>query len=240
MKNKTNRQFCYVDIRVLATIAPVMFFDSADVTTFGLQSEDTCATAKDTKRIAFSNPIDGSMSIEAQIAPFKFYALLSDGTVKSDAMYSEKKTITASTAGTLTLPAGAATGTVFVYAEGEFGGTAIAGSVTGTTFTATQSSDIVAQSAYEVGYIVNKSSGVQKIALNNKALPKDYFITMETVEKDEDGLLTPYKIVAYKAKPKRSLDLSFSSEGEPATFKMEFSLMEDKDGNVVDMVEITE
>ena len=81
---------------------------------------------------------------------------------------------------------------------------------------------------------------MKRISINNKEMPKDYYITQKTVEKDEDGVLTPFLMTAYKATIKRNLDLSFSSEGDPATVKLEFDLAEDKDGNVLDLIEITD
>ena len=92
----------------------------------------------------------------------------------------------------------------------------------------------------EVGYILDRTSGVRKVSFNNKKVPKDYFITMNTVEKDEDGTLVPYIITAYKAAIERNLELSFSSEGDPASLTITFNLLADKDGNVMDIMEDTE
>ena len=82
--------------------------------------------------------------------------------------------------------------------------------------------------------------GLKKVSFNNKKVPKDYFITMNTVEKDEEGTLTPYIITAYKAAIERNLELSFSSEGDPASLTITFNLLADKDGNVMDIMEDTE
>ena len=46
--------------------------------------------------------------------------------------------------------------------------------------------------------------------------------------------------VYYKATVQRNFELSFSSEGDPATVKMTFDIMEDKDGNWVDFIELTD
>lgn len=238
--NKANRTCCDVDIRVLKTLAPYLFFEDANVTTFGFTSEETYATSKGAKKIAFSNPMEGTMTIEAQVKPFKLYAILSDGTIDTAAVIAEKKTITCVTDGELTLPAEVKSGSVFVYAESDFGGEAIKGTADGAKFTATAPADLAAGSAYEVGYLISRTSGVQKISFNNKKNPSDYYITMKTVEKDEEGVITPYIITGYKCKPKKALDLSFSSSGDAATVKIEFSCLEDKDGNVADMVEYME
>ena len=62
---------------------------------------------------------------------------------------------------------------------------------------------------------------------------------MKTVDKDENGILTPFIMTAYKASIQRNLELSFSSEGDPASVTLTFDLMEDQNGNILDMVEIT-
>lgn len=237
--NKANRQVCDVDIRVLSTMAPFLFFEDANTTTVGFTSDDTYAMAKGAKKIAFSNPGDASMTIEAQVKPFKLFSLLSDGTIDTTAIIADKSIIACTVAGELTLPTDVQSGSVFVYAVGDFGGTAIVGTVATGKFTATTPANIAIGTSYEVGYLVSKSTGIQKISMNNKKNPLDYYVTMKTVEKDEDGVITPYIITGYKCKPKKTLDLSFSSTGDPANVKIEFTCLEDKNENVIDMIEYT-
>lgn len=239
--NKANRQVCDVDIRLLSTKAPFLYFDDANVTTVGFSSTDTYAMSRGSRAIAFSNPIeDATMTIEAQVKPFKLLSLISDGTIDTTAIIAQKSTITASAGGSLTLPSGVQAGSVFVYEEGEYGGTPIPGTVSGTTFTATTSSNIVSGDKYEVGVIVTKSTGIQKISITDSKNPKDYLVTMNTVEKDEDGILTPYIITGYKCKPAKTASLSYSSTGDPATLTITFNCLTDKNGNLIDMVEYTE
>lgn len=242
--NKANRQVCDVDIRILKTKAPFLKFDTANTTTAGLSGDSVYAMAKGSRKIAFANPLEGTMTIEAQVYPFKFFALLSDGEIESTAAYADSKVIPCETAGELTITVENGTieaGTVFVYPEGQFGDEAAA--ITGTfaegRFTATSTEDIVKDANYEVGFIVNRT-GVKKITFNNKKLPRDYYITQKTVDKDEQGVFTPFIMTAYKASIQRNFELSFSSEGDPASVTLTFDLMEDKDGNVFDMVELTE
>ena len=129
---------------------------------------------------------------------------------------------------------------MFVYAEGDFAGTPIKGTASGTTFTATSTAEIAQEKNYEVGYLVTKSTGVQKISINDSASPQDYYVTYNTVEKDEDGILTPYITTGYKCKPSKTASLSYSSTGDPATLTITFNCLTDKDGNLLDMVEYTE
>lgn len=222
--NKANRQVCDVDIRILKTMQPFLFFDTANTTTAGLTGDAVYAMKKGTRAIAFQNPIEGSMSVTGQVVPFKFYALLSDGVVETEAAYATKKTVKATTGGSLAI-AGAKAGSVFVFKTGEYGDEPIEGTYADGTFTATTASDIVADTDYEVGYIVVKDTGVKRVSFNNKKIPNDYFITMSTLDKDEVGVLTPFIMTAYKASVQRDFELSFSSEGDPA--EMTLTLMSD-------------
>lgn len=240
--NKANRQVADVDIRILQTMAPFMFFNTANTTTAGLSADNVYAMAKGYRRIAFQNPIEGTMTIEAQVYPFKFFSLLSDGSIKSDSVYAEHQNIVATEAGTITieLPDGASLSNVYVYPAGDYGNDAarIEGSYADGVFTATTASDIAANSSYEVGYMISRTSGVKRIAFNDSAVPPDYYITQKTFDKCEDGTFSQFLMTAYKATIQRSFDLSFTSEGDPASITLTFDLMADSDGNVFDITEI--
>ena len=244
--NRANRQVCDVDIRILKTMAPFLKFDTANTTTAGLTGDSVYAMAKGSRRIAFANPLEGTMTIEAQVYPFKFFSLLSDGVIETTGAYADTQVVTCKTGGELDLTVDDGkeikAGTVFVYPEGQFGDedAVITGTFAENKFTATTTEQIAADSKYEVGFIVTRSTGVKRISFNNKKLPRDYFITMKTLDKDEEGLLTPFLMTAYKASIQRSFELSFSSEGDPASVSLTFDLMEDKDGNILDMVELTD
>lgn len=242
--NKANRQVCDVDIREFKTKKPFLFFDVANTTTAGITADAVYAMAKGARKISFDNPLQGTMSITAQVYPFKLFSLFSDGVIRNDAVIAEVKEVICASAGVLSLSSYNGTiqaGTVFVYPADFYGdeSAVIAGTFSSGTFTATTTSDIAPGSTYKVGWIATKS-GVKRIPFNNKFASKEYYVTMDTLDKDEDGVLTPFKIIAYKAKPQRNFDLSFSSEGDPASITINFDLLEDKDGNVADMVEITE
>lgn len=242
--NRANRQVCDVDIRVLKTLAPFLFFDTANTTTAGLSGDSVYAMAKGQRAIAFHNPLEGTMTIEAQVIPFKFYSLFSDGTIESNGIQAVHKKIKADGTNIKIEAANGEvkTGTVFVYPAGSFGDedALIKGTFASGTFTPEQTDAIVSGNEYEVGYILNRTSGVKRVSFNNKKVPKDYFITMNTVEKDEEGVLTPYIITAYKASVERNFELSFSSEGDPASITLTFNLLADKNGDVMDIMEDTE
>lgn len=235
--NKANRQVCDLDIRSIDK-KPFLFFNTANVTTQDFTDALVYAKAKGSRKIGFNDPIQGTATIEAQVYPFELYSLFSDGTIESTAAYAKKITVKSTTAGELAITDTVLSGSVFVYAKGDFAGKVIEGTFADKKFTATTSSAIVVDTEYEVGYIAIKNSGVRKISINDKKLPKAYYITMNTVEKDEDDNLSTFKMVFYKAQPQRNFSLSQSSEGDPATITLSFDLLEDKEGNFVDMIEL--
>ncbi|MEG1779153.1 MAG: hypothetical protein RR263_03555 [Oscillospiraceae bacterium] len=240
--NMANRQCCDLDIRDYKTKAPFLFADFCNTTTAGFSGDSVYAMKKGSKAIAFHNPIEGKMGVEFQVHPFKVYALLSDGVIETTAIIPVKKNIECSEAGKITIPAGetVVVGSVFVYAEDDFGGTPIVGTFATNVFSATTITDIAIKTTYTVAYLTSNTTGVKKVSFNNKKTPKDYRITQKTLDKDDNGNLVPVLITAYKATIKRNLEMSFSSSGDSASIKLDFDVLEDKDGNVLDIVEIVE
>lgn len=238
--NMANRQCCDLDIRDYKTKAPWMYADFCNTTTMGFTSDAAFAMKKGAKRIKFDNPVDGTIAMTFQVHPFRVYAMLSDGEIETEAVIARKETFTVTEAGKVKLKNTPIAGTVFVYAEDDFGGTQIEGTVADTVFTATNVGDVVVGKDYVVGYLENKTTGVKKVAFNNKKIPKFFYVQMSTLDKDENGDLVPMRITCYKGSPERSLDLSFSSEGDPAEITITLQTLEDENGDVLDMIEITE
>ena len=235
--NKANREVCNVDFRLLKTMKPYLFLETANTTGLEINSDDTFAMAHGARAIAFSNPQEDTVTIEAQVFPIELYAMLSDGTIETSAVVAEKATVTASAGGTLTVPANIKSGTLFVYASGDFAGTDIKGTLEGTTFTATTADEIVSGEDYDIGYLVTKDN-VKRVSFTDERNPQDYYITMLTNDKTEDGVITAKKITIYKGKPTKSLSLSYSSEGDPISLSVTINCLRDKDGHIIDMVEL--
>ncbi|OLA71315.1 MAG: hypothetical protein BHW52_02635 [Ruminococcus sp. 37_24] len=236
--NMANRQCCDVHILDYATMKPWMLVDFCNTTTAGFSADAVYANKKGAKDIKFDNPLEGTMKLNFQVHPFQIYALYSDGEIETSALIARRENVTGGTAGKLTLKNTPKAGTV--YAVDPDTGKIIEGTVTEKEFTATTTSEIKEGTTYEVSYLEEKTAGVKKISFNNKKTPKDFFIQMETVDKDEKGNLVPVRITAYKASPNRTLDLSFSSDGDPAEIEIELSVLQNEDGDVMDIIEITE
>ena len=236
--NMANRQCCNVHILDYATMKPWMFVDFCNTTTAGFESDAVYANKKGAKDIKFDNPLEGTMTMVFQVHPFEIYALYSDGTLENSALIARRENVKGGTAGKLTLTNTPKAGTV--YAVDPDTGKIIEGTVSEKEFTATTTSEIKEGTTYEVSYLEEKTSGIKKISFNNNKTPKDFFIQMETVDKDEKGNLVPVRITAYKASPTRKLDLSFSSDGEPAEITIEMSVLQNENGDVMDIIEIEE
>lgn len=246
--NMANRRCCDLDIRAYSTNKPWMFADFCNTTTAGFTSDNVYAMKKGGKAIAFNNPIEGTMTLEFQVHPFKIYSMFSDGVVDNKAILPVRKEVECTTAGVLEIPdVTAEKGTVFVYPLGSYGDKDIVGETVitnteetkSTKFTATTTTEIEVGKTYIVGYLVLKTQNIKSVSFNDERIPNDYRITMETVDKNENGEFIPIKITAYKATVQRTMDLSFSSTGDPASVTMTFDVLKDKDNNVLDMVEDT-
>ena len=236
--NMANRQCCDVHILDYATMKPWMLVDFCNTTTAGFSADAVYANKIGAKDIKFDNPLEGTMKLNFQVHPFQIYALYSDGEIETSALIARRENVTGAAEGKLTLTNTPKAGTV--YAVDPDTGKIIEGTVSEKEFTATTTSEIKEGTTYEVSYLEEKTAGVKKISFNNKKTPKDFFIQMETVDKDEKGNLVPVRITAYKASPNRTLDLSFSSDGDPAEIEIELSVLQNEDGDVMDIIEITE
>ena len=91
--NKSNREVCDVYLCDLKTRKPFLYFDTANTTTVGLTGDAVYAMAKGARRIAFANPMSGSLQINAMVYPYKFFAMFSDGVYENSAIYADKQTV---------------------------------------------------------------------------------------------------------------------------------------------------
>lgn len=236
--NMANRQCCDLDIRDYKTKAPWMFADFCNTTTANISADAVYANKKGAKCIKFDNPLEGTITMEFQVSPFRIYAMLSDGEIETSAVIARRESLTGEAGGVLNLTKTPVAGSVF--AIDPVAGKTIEGTVADKKFTAKTTSDIVADTTYEVAYLEEKTSGVKKVSFNNKKVPKDFFIQMVTNNRDENGDEVAMRLTAYKASPQRNFEISFASDGDPSSVTLTCDLMTDRDGNVLDMVEILE
>ena len=89
--NRANRQVADVLIQEKKTKALFLDFKTANTTTTNISADSVYARAKGANRIAFPNSPEGTLTIEAQVYPFKMFALFSDGKIDTTAVYGEIK-----------------------------------------------------------------------------------------------------------------------------------------------------
>lgn len=237
MSNYANRQVCDVDIRYLATGKPFLFFSDANTTGQTISGDSVYALARGRRKVAFPNPMEGTLTIEAQVLPFEMFALMSDGKILTDGEYFGHEKVVATAAGSIAI-AGTPEGKIYVYPAGEVNatsekeGTFADGKVTAT--------GIEKDKAYEVFYTVKKTEGVKRIRFSDDLIINDYRVDMSTLWKDEDGVYTPVIYRAYKCTPQRNFEMSESSEGDPVSVTITLDMLTDKDGNFFDMIEDTD
>lgn len=234
--NMANRQCCNVHILDYVTKKPWMYVDFCNTTTAGFDTDAVYANKKGAKDIKFDNPLEGTMTMVFQVHPFEIYALLSDGEIEKSGLIVRREKKAGEAGGVINLTNTPKVGTAYV--KDLTTDKIIEGNFVDKKFTATTSSEIEEGTLYEVSYIEEKSEGIKKVSFNNKKVPKDFFIQMETLDKNEKGELIPVRLTAYKASPNRKLDLSFSSDGDPAEITIEMTCLTDEDGNVMDIIEI--
>lgn len=238
-RNYANKQVCDVDIRYLATKKPFLYFSNANTTGQTVSGESVYAYARGKRKVAFPEPMEGTLTIEAQVMPFELFAMLSDGKIYTEGSFMSHEAVTCTTAGELTISGTPDTDAdIFVYPAGnisstaEIEGTFADGKVTGT--------GIEADAAYEVFYTTTKTSGIKRVRFSDDLIVNDFLVDMSTLWKDEDGVYTPVIYRAYKATPQRNFELSESSSGDPITVTITLDMLTDKEGNFFDMIEDTE
>ena len=111
--NMANRQCCDVHILDYATMKPWMLVDFCNTTTAGFNADAVYANKKGAKDIKFDNPLEGTMTMVFQVAPFQIYALYSDGEIETSALIARRENVKGGTAGKLTLTNTPKSGTVY-------------------------------------------------------------------------------------------------------------------------------
>lgn len=211
--------------------------DYANTFTLNISADQTYAMKRGRRAIAFSNPMEGTVETEIQVFPFEAISIFGDGTITDGGDRAVLTTIKCTEAGKLTLPDAPNVAGAFVFNKGGVGGTQIEGAVADTVFSATTEADIAVGKSYDVSYYTNDDS-IELIKINDNVQVVDYKLEAEILQKSERGKRVPLHITCYKATPQRNIELSFAAEGDPATLKITFDLLEDENEEFVDMYQI--
>ena len=238
-RNYANKQVCDVDIRYLATGKPFLHFSNANTTGQTVSGESVYAYARGKRKVAFPEPMEGTMTIEAQVMPFELYALMSNGVIYTSGSFFGHEVVACVNNGELVIEGVPDTNvSIYVYPEGNItAATEKTGTYANNKITVT---GVTSGNRYEVFYTIKRDSGIKRVRFSDDLIVNDFVIDMTTLWKDEDGVYTPVIYRAWKATPQRNFEMSESSSGDPVTITITIDMLTDKNGNFFDMIEDTE
>lgn len=231
-----NREVCNLVFVEYATKKPFLNADYANVTTTELTGENVYAYGGwgHPRVVTFSGDRGGTISFETQITPFKLYSLMTGAELETTADWVRRVEITATTAGELALGTGVTAATVFTAADDC--GTAITGTISSGTFSAT---GITVGTKY-VAYCTETLENVQKLSIKSTTFPKYFTVYGETKDKTDAGEEVLFRMIAYKCAPQPEFSIEMSNNGDPGSITVTCDLMEDtkNDKKMLDMIMI--
>ena len=239
-----NREVCNMIIEDYKTKKPILYCDYANTNSTELTGESVFAYGGwgHPRRVGFNGEKGGTFTFETQIQSFQLYSLLTGGTISSAGAGSaainlvKREVVTAAAGGSVNATATPVAGTLNVFPVADDCGTPIAGTLSGSTFTASTASQIVASSKYVLYYQTALTSGAKKISISSTTFPKAVRITADTYQKSEDEEIIPYQMIVYKAQPQANITMQNSNTGDPVTLTVTCDLMADGDNNMIDLI----
>ena len=143
-----NREVCNMIIYDYKTKKPILHCDYANTNSTELTGESVFVYGGwgHPRRVGFNGEKGGTFSFETQIQSFQLYSLLTGGTISAASAGSpinivKREVVKCSTAGQVTATKTPVAGTLNVFAQADDCGTAIAGTLSSSTFTATTAAD---------------------------------------------------------------------------------------------------
>ena len=241
--NMANREVCDLIFLDYTTKKPFLNLDYANVTTNEITSESVFATGGKgaPRRVSFNGQKTGTLTIETQIQTTKLWSLITGASIEKTATFIKREVLVSAEAeltGKITLSEEAVAGSVAVYKADDDCGTELAGTLSAKEFTFTE--EVGAGVSVIAYYLVNKSTGVERLSIKADTFPRNFVVYGDTIMKTEDDEILPYKFVAYKCAPQSNLSLSYSNSGDPTTLTITCDLMADGDDNMLDLILIEE
>lgn len=228
-----NRESCDVHILDYFSKREIMYIDFANLTTSGFETNSIYAYLKQSQFMKYDMSTNGTLSISFQVHPFKLYSLFTENNISHEAIVVCRETITAST-NYIGLKNGYVNGTLCVKDVDTL--SEINGQINDGLFI---SDNLVIGHQYIITYLQQKTT-VNKISFDNLYRKNLFYIQMNTLYKDDSGELIPVYIVSHKASLVKTLDLTFSSNGDPAEITLQFDCLVDENGKCLDIIELTD
>jgi len=234
------RDVCDMSMFLLPGLALAAFIDYANVTNLALTSDSVSATGGHgaPKKVTFDNPGDHTFNIETQVYTPLLISLVTGSKLEDSAEFLRRK-ILAVESGSITIDEEATPGTVAVYEIGADGSeaqdiTATIGSGKTTIAFAGTAPDEGAR--FVVYWFVSKATGILRIPITNRAMPRTYKCVGSASWKGTDDVIYAGQLTLHRIKPRKELTLNMSNSGDPSTMTIPFDVLETDMGEMVDLV----
>lgn len=233
--NMANREVCDGQFLDYKTRKPFLFVDYANTTTLDMTGNSVFAYGGRGRppRVQFSGEKGGTIQIETQITPAKFFSLMTGADIDKTAKYVVREELIVGAAGAITLSKDATADTVYLYAADDDCGTALTFTGAGKDLTVTDAAENDKIIAY---YWTEKTTGVQKLNIKSTTFPKAFIFQGSTYDKTEDDEIIAEKMIVYKCVPQPNFSFSRSNTGDPATITLTCDMLADKNNNIIDLV----
>lgn len=240
--NMANREVVDFLIKDYKTKKPFLFLDFANVSSTEMTAERIFATGGKgaPNRVGFDSGRKPTVTIETQITPMKIFAMLAGTDMETTAKVFKREVLAVTAdadAQKVTLTESPIANSVFVYKKEDDCGEALVSTVAAKDVTLTDAAGINEVIVY---YMVEKTTGIQKVSFKSNKFPSFYTMEGETLYKTGDGELLPYRIAVYKAQPQANFTCSWSNSGDPVALTLTFDVYEDENKDLMDFVLIQE
>lgn len=231
-----NREVCDLIMQDFANGNIVLNWPYANTTTTSVTGESVFAYGGQghPKIVPFYGEKGGTMAIETQMQSAELFSFMSGAAIENAAQFLAREELQA-TSGTITLTESPIEGSVRVYKLDDDAGSPVECEVDDTSVTLSGESSS-SNDKFIVYYMREISTGVKRLNIKSTTFPKVVKIFATTFDKTADGVVVPYKMIAYKAAPQLNFEIAFSSTGDPATITITCDLLVDDDGNLLDMI----
>lgn len=233
--NMANREVCDGQFLDYKTRQPFLYVDYANTTTLDMTGNSVFAYGGKGRppRVQFSGEKGGTIKIETQITPAKFFSLMTGADVEKTAKFVVRDELIVGASGSITLSKEAVAGTANVYAADDDCGTPLKTTGSGTSLTVTDAAENDKVIAY---YWTEKSEGVQKLNIKSTTFPRAFVFQGSTYDKTEDDEIIAEKMIVYKCVPQPNFSIGRSNTGDPATITLTCDMLADKDNNILDLI----
>lgn len=228
----------------IATGAPVAVIDYANKFGISMSSSTQYAKSKGSNAVSFSDPFEGTLTLETELADLRLLAMLlgSEVVTSSSGDISARKAVVVGSDATVTLESAPKSGSVVVMEatnERKFLSVA-SGSVPSSTEVAITGTSVKFDETHKgkpfTIFYIKESAKLDKITVYSTPRTKAYRMTAFTsIKMANDNSDEDLSITLFKVSPKPNVEFSFDATA-PSSFSMEMDILSTEDGRSLELV----